>query len=46
MDEKEPTFTVTDRRKFTLEGELRDETPAAEQQEEKPARTTSVRTKS
>lgn len=30
--EKEPTFTVTDRRKFTLEGELRDE--ATEQQEE------------
>ncbi|MFY9745343.1 MAG: DUF1844 domain-containing protein [Acidobacteriaceae bacterium] len=37
MDEKEPTFTVTDRRKFTAEGELRDDAPAAEQQEEKPA---------
>ncbi|HEX4037229.1 MAG TPA: DUF1844 domain-containing protein [Acidobacteriaceae bacterium] len=37
MDEKQPTFTVTDRRKFTLEGELRDE-PAVEQaQEEKPS---------
>jgi hypothetical protein len=36
MNEKEPTFTVTDRRKFTLEGELRDESPAAEQVEEKP----------
>jgi hypothetical protein len=30
-------FTVTDRRKFTMEGELRDETPAAEPQEERPA---------
>jgi hypothetical protein len=37
MDEKQPTFTVTDRRKFTAEGELRDDAPAAEQQEEKPA---------
>jgi hypothetical protein len=37
MDEKEPTFTVTDRRKFTMEGELRDDAPAAEHQEEKPA---------
>ncbi|MGD0368808.1 MAG: DUF1844 domain-containing protein [Acidobacteriaceae bacterium] len=37
MDEKEPTFTVTDRRKFTLDGELRDDAPAVEQQEEKPA---------
>jgi hypothetical protein len=37
MDEKEPTFTVTDRRKFTLDGELRDDAPAAEPQEEKPA---------
>jgi hypothetical protein len=26
MPEKEPTFTVTDRRKFTLEGDLREET--------------------
>ena len=25
MDEKQPSFTVTDKRKFTLEGELRDE---------------------
>jgi len=32
MDEKQPTFTVTDRRKFTLEGELRDE--GGEQEEE------------
>jgi flagellar biosynthesis/type III secretory pathway protein FliH len=30
MDEKQPTFTVTDRRKFTLEGERRDDAPAAE----------------
>jgi Domain of unknown function (DUF1844) len=35
MDEKQPAFTVTDRRKFTIEGELRDEAPAEEQ--EKPA---------
>lgn len=33
MSEKQPTFTVTDKRKFTLEGELRDE--AATQPEEK-----------
>ena len=33
MDEKQPTFTVTDRRKFTLEGELRDDAPAAEREE-------------
>ena len=31
MDEKQPTFTVTDKRKFTLEGDLRDESSAAEQ---------------
>src|SRR5580700_8821956 len=37
MDEKEPTFTVTDRRKFTLDGELRDDAAASEQQEEQPA---------
>ncbi|MFZ0630081.1 MAG: DUF1844 domain-containing protein [Acidobacteriaceae bacterium] len=40
MDEKQPTFTVTDRRKFTLEGELREDAPAAEREEtaaEKPA---------
>jgi hypothetical protein len=30
MDEKQPAFTVTDRRKFTIEGDLRDESPAAE----------------
>jgi len=36
MDEKEPTFTVTDRRKFTIEGDLRDES-AAEPAEEKPS---------
>ncbi|HTV81713.1 MAG TPA: DUF1844 domain-containing protein [Acidobacteriaceae bacterium] len=28
MDEKQPAFTVTDRRKFTMEGELRDDAPA------------------
>ena len=27
MDEKQPTFTVTDKRKFTLEGELREGAP-------------------
>ena len=35
MDEKQPTFTVTDRRKFTLEGDLREGAP--EQPEEKAA---------
>jgi hypothetical protein len=40
MDEKQPTFTVTDKRKFTLEGELRDET--AQQPEEKAAPSTNV----
>lgn len=45
MDEKPPSFTVTDRRKFTKEGELRDESvelaqkePAAERQSETGAR--------
>ncbi|HVT97005.1 MAG TPA: DUF1844 domain-containing protein [Acidobacteriaceae bacterium] len=37
MDEKQPTFTVSDKRKFTLEGELRDESQAADLAEEKPA---------
>jgi hypothetical protein len=37
MNEKEPTFTVTDRRKFTLDGALRDDAPVTEQQEERPA---------
>jgi hypothetical protein len=36
MDEKQPTFTVTDRRKFTLDGELRDDAPAVEQEERAP----------
>ena len=36
MDEKQPTFTVTDKRKFTLDGELRDGAPATEA-EERPA---------
>jgi hypothetical protein len=31
MAEKPPSFTVSDRRKFTLEGELRDESPAKDQ---------------
>jgi hypothetical protein len=35
MDEKQSTFTVTDKRKFTLDGELRDESSA--QPEEKPS---------
>jgi hypothetical protein len=34
MDEKQTTFTVTDKRKFTLDGELRDE--AAQAPEETP----------
>jgi len=37
MEEKQPSFTVTDKRKFTLEGELRDESPASEAPEEKQA---------
>ncbi len=42
MSEKEPTFTVTDRRKFTLDGELRDDAPASEPIEEtRPAPTPS-----
>ncbi|MGA7884197.1 MAG: DUF1844 domain-containing protein [Acidobacteriaceae bacterium] len=44
MDEKQPAFTVTDRRKFTMEGELRDDAPAApeEREPEKPAATEKV----
>jgi len=34
MSEKPPVFTVTDRRKFTLEGELRDEAAETPAQEE------------
>jgi hypothetical protein len=34
MDEKRPSFTVTDRRKFTLEGDLRDESSPGERTEE------------
>lgn len=39
MDEKEPSYTVTDRRKFTMEGDLRDDAPAQEEPraEEKPS---------
>jgi hypothetical protein len=39
MDEKQPAFTVTDRRKFTTEGELRDDAPAPveERVQETPA---------
>lgn len=36
-DEKQPTFTVTDRRKFTMEGELRDESPAGHEPSAPPA---------
>ena len=38
MPEKPPVFTVTDRRKFTLEGDLRDESTAT-QQESAPTET-------
>lgn len=38
MEEKPPSFIVTDRRKFTSEGELRDDAPKSEQQEQ-PAET-------
>jgi hypothetical protein len=33
MDEKPPAFTVTDRRKFTFDGDLRDGEPAASESE-------------
>jgi hypothetical protein len=36
MSEKPPVFTVTDRRKFTLEGELRDEAATAQEEAAKP----------
>ena len=36
MREKEPQFTVTDRRKFTLDGDIRDDAPAVEQREAEP----------
>lgn len=36
MDEKQPTFTVTDRRKFTLDGELREDAPVSEPVESAP----------
>lgn len=39
MDEKQPAFTVTDRRKFTIEGDLRDESPATGPQAETHATT-------
>ncbi|HEY6447391.1 MAG TPA: DUF1844 domain-containing protein [Acidobacteriaceae bacterium] len=34
MDEKQRSFTVTDRRKFTMEGDLRDESSPGERTEE------------
>ena len=37
MSEKQSTFTVTDRRKFTLDGELRDPASAEEVHESAPA---------
>ena len=36
MSEKPPVFTVTDRRKFTIEGELRDEAATAQEEAPKP----------
>jgi hypothetical protein len=36
MDEKQSPFTVTDKRKFTLDGELRDDSAAAEPVAEAP----------
>lgn len=41
MDDKQTGFTVTDRRKFTLDGELRDDAPAEQQQEHEPAHASS-----
>lgn len=40
MEEKPPLFTVTDRRKFTIEGDPRDEATAEEQRSEERADTT------
>jgi hypothetical protein len=37
MDEKQPTFTVTDRRKFTMDGELRDGPSVEEHETSQPA---------
>ncbi len=37
MSDKQPTFTVTDRRKFTMEGELRDGEAAREEERKAPA---------
>src|SRR5271165_2154715 len=37
MDEKTPSFTVSDRRKFTLDGDLRDESAASEESTSAPA---------
>jgi hypothetical protein len=44
MDEKQPAFTVTDRRKFTIEGDLRDDAPATVEEpvQEKPAASDNV----
>ena len=39
MSEKPPAFTVTDRRKFTVEGELRDGAPSTSSTEAPPAPT-------
>lgn len=44
MPEKPPQFTVTDRRKFTLDGDLRDESPVSESQPEPPAATAPAKT--
>ncbi|HTY84676.1 MAG TPA: DUF1844 domain-containing protein [Silvibacterium sp.] len=40
MADKTPSFTVSDRRKFTLEGELRDENAATEEASSSPAQPT------
>ncbi|HEX3472484.1 MAG TPA: DUF1844 domain-containing protein [Silvibacterium sp.] len=47
MADKPPSFTVSDRRKFTIEGDLRDETtqPAAEETTPAPASETTEPTK-
>jgi hypothetical protein len=42
MDEKPSAFTVTDRRKFTLDGELRDESAAPEQDHEEASKPSNV----
>jgi Domain of unknown function (DUF1844) len=45
MDEKQSTFTVTDKRKFTLDGERRDDAPPTEHEQEQAAAPPAAATK-